>query len=259
MTEIQSILKKINDLVKIQEDHDICNMTGRYGHRLNFLVGLVEALGIEYFVRSYDEDDEEPDEIMHNLVLPGNSELMVVAHYDVFNTASHNANDNSASIINAIALKVLNPEVTVVLTDGEEQPFCCMGTNYLRFELRYNYDYCKHIRSVLVLELTGYGKNVAISNYGGHLLTQTQLCSSVYVMEMPKSEAFLFRRRDIDSEVVTCYPEINGRPDFSHFEKVHTEKDNIDSIKIGDMEQFVSNFLYPLSRQIAKSKEQDNI
>jgi hypothetical protein len=43
---------------------------------------------------------------------------MVVAHHDV-NNKIDNANDNSASVINAIMIKKLLPSINVILLDGE--------------------------------------------------------------------------------------------------------------------------------------------
>jgi hypothetical protein len=42
---------------------------------------------------------------------------MVVAHHDV--NKIDNANDNSASVINAIMIKKLLPSINVILLDGE--------------------------------------------------------------------------------------------------------------------------------------------
>ena len=62
-----------------------------------------------------------------NIVLPGSSDKFVVAHHDIVNKDSDNANDNSCSVINALMIKKLRPEVNVVILDGEE--FGGIGSN----------------------------------------------------------------------------------------------------------------------------------
>jgi hypothetical protein len=43
-----------------------------------------------------------------------------LSHHDVNNHRIDNANDNSASVINAIMIKKLLPSINVILLDGEE-------------------------------------------------------------------------------------------------------------------------------------------
>ena len=89
---------------------------------------------------------------------------MVVAHHDIANPSIDNANDNSASCINAIALKLLVPELNVVLLDGEEHG----GIGSQRLSEKINSGDFGSIEWVLNLELTGKGGDLFfIGNYPG--------------------------------------------------------------------------------------------
>lgn len=71
----------------------------------------------------YIKNGDEPTSRLincYNIVMRGTSNRMVVAHHDIVNPDIDNANDNSASVINAIMIKKLMPEMNVVLLDGEE-------------------------------------------------------------------------------------------------------------------------------------------
>ena len=61
-----------------------------------------------------------PANNFYNIMLMGSSDKFVVAHHDIVNPASDNANDNSCSVINALTIKKLRPEINVVILDGEE-------------------------------------------------------------------------------------------------------------------------------------------
>ena len=112
---VREILNKIYDFCSVREERQYVK---EYSNRLKYLINLVEELNIPYFVESEYEIGE--DIWLHNLVMLGNSDKAIIAHHDVVNYKIDNANDNSASIINAITLKYLKPEINVIITDGEE-------------------------------------------------------------------------------------------------------------------------------------------
>ena len=137
MKDIRFILNKITEFCKVKEDFNRCNKKDIYSNRLTYIINLVKELGIPYFVDNYYneiENDDDTIDYINNLVLEGKNEKIIVAHYDIQNTDSDNANDNSASVINAIALKYLYPDVTVVLTDGEENPFRGEGARIFGYQ-----------------------------------------------------------------------------------------------------------------------------
>ena len=75
---------------------------------------------------------------------------MVVAHHDIVNPGIDNANDNSASVINAIMVKKLMPNIHVVILDGEEVG----GLGSQRVSEQINDGYYGDIEWVLNFELT---------------------------------------------------------------------------------------------------------
>jgi len=219
---------------------------------LKFLINLVEELGLKYEVHTVDFDDyylEESLVYFHNLILKGNSKRWISAHYDIFNENSQNANDNSASVINAIATKILNPDINVVLLDAEEQPFVCQGTkNHIMYLLTHSDRDVFKIEFILNLELTGLGRNIVVENKNGNLLETIKANFDVHVMELPTSDSRYFRKKCIDSICVSTAPLLDGKINFDHFKKCHKEEDNLESISILDMKEFVCDFLLPLSK-----------
>ena len=255
--DIDFVLNKIYDFCQVKEKSDYYvgetfRKTPEYSNRLNFLIKLVKELGIEHEVHTMDFDDyylEESLIYFHNLILKGSSKRWISAHYDVFNEDSQNANDNSASVINAIATKFLNPEINVVLLDAEEQPFVCQGTkNHIMYLMTHGDRDIFNIDFILNLELTGLGQKILVENKYGNLLETIRANFDVMVMDLPKNDSHYFRKKCIDSICVSTAPMIDGEINFDHFRKCHKEEDNLESISINDMKEFVLNFLVPLSK-----------
>jgi hypothetical protein len=84
--------------------------------RVIFLMELLDSEGIEYELDKFPTKGgwfSKEEGVGYNLILKGTSNRMVVAHHDVNNPNIDNANDNSASVINAIMVKKcdqLDPE-----------------------------------------------------------------------------------------------------------------------------------------------------
>ena len=247
--ETKDVLNKIYDFCSIREERQYVR---EYSNRLKYLISLVKELNIPYIIDTWDyhnEDEIEDDEVFHNLILLGEGSKAVMAHYDIIEFESDNANDNSASVINAIALKLLRPDLHIILTDSEEDEnhegayhfsYTYKATKYLK-EL--NLEPLADIKWVLNLELTGYGTHVAISDFGGELFDLiTEKYDNILEYDIPNSDTNRLRSR-VDSEVVTLYPIIDGKPNFKHFYKIHSVKDSIDTISVDDMYNFVMNFL----------------
>jgi len=254
--EVEKILNKIVDFCNVKEMLDSYaygsfRKLPEYSNRLKFLIGLVEELGIEYEVFTTDYEkyfDDDSTVYFHNLVLKGNSNRWISAHYDVYNEKSQNANDNSASVINAIAAKYLNPDINVVLLDAEEQPYASQGSKeHLQYLLINNYDKFK-IEFILNLELTGLGRNIVISDNNGSLLETVKENFSVLIKNLPPNDSRQFRKKHIDSVCVSTYPLVNGEPNFDHFYMCHKLEDNLESISLEDMKAFVLNFLVPITK-----------
>ena len=92
---------KIYDFCKVR------NLGGTYSNgneptpRVQFLMQLLESEGIDYELDTY----QSRGNTCFNIILKGDSNRMVVAHHDIVNPNIDNANDNSASVINAIMIK----------------------------------------------------------------------------------------------------------------------------------------------------------
>ena len=237
---------KIYDFCKVR------NLGGTYSNsneptpRVQFLMQLLESEGINYELDTY----QSRGNTCYNLILKGDSNKMVVAHHDIVNANIDNANDNSASVINAIMIKKLMPEMNVVLLDGEE----CGGLGSQRVSDQINDGYFDTIDWVLNLELTGKGgKYFFIGNYPGKLTDHIKSIFDCPITNTPYNDSVTFRRNGIDSVVINPIPPLNeGKTscvkwndntylDFSMLYNCHSSKDTIDTIDINDMKEFVED------------------
>ena len=234
---------KIYDFCKVR------NLGGTYSNgneptpRVKFLMQLLESEGINYELDTY----QSRGNTCYNLILKGESDRMVVAHHDIVNPNIDNANDNSASVINAIMIKKLMPHMNVVLLDGEE----CGGLGSQRVSDQINEGYFDTIDWVLNLELTGKGgKYFFIGNYPGKLSNHIKSIFDCPITNTPYNDSVTFRKNGIDSCVINPIPPLNeGKSsvkwnddtylDFSMLYNCHSSKDTIDTIDINDMKDFV--------------------
>ena len=235
---------KIYDFCKVR------NLGGTYSNsneptpRVEFLMQLLESEGIDYELDTY----QSRGNTCFNLILKGDSDRMVVAHHDIVNPNIDNANDNSASVINAIMIKKLMPHINVVLLDGEE----CGGLGSQRVSDQINDGYFGTIDWVLNLELTGKGgKYFFIGNYPGKLSDHIKSIFDCPITNTPYNDSVTFRKNGIDSVVINPIPPLNeGKTssvkwnddiylDFSMLYNCHSSKDTIDTIDINDMKEFV--------------------
>jgi hypothetical protein len=237
---------KIYDFCKVR------NLGGTYSNsneptpRVQFLMQLLESEGIDYELDIY----QSKGNTCFNIILKGDSNRMVVAHHDIVNPNIDNANDNSASVINAIMIKKLMPHINVVLLDGEE----CGGLGSQRTSEQINDGYFGQIDWVLNLELTGKGgKYFFIGNYPGKLSDHIKSIFDCPITNTPYNDSVTFRRNGIDSVVINPIPPLNeGKTssvkwddntylDFSMLYNCHSSKDTIDTIDINDMKEFVED------------------
>lgn len=239
---------KIYDFCKVR------NLGGTYSNsnvptpRVEFLMQLLESEGIDFELDTY----QSRGNTCFNLILKGDSDRMVVAHHDIVNPNIDNANDNSASVINAIMIKKLMPHINVVLLDGEE----CGGLGSQRVSDQINEGYFNTIDWVLNLELTGKGgKYFFIGNYPGKLSDHIKSIFDCPITNTPYNDSVTFRRNGIDSVVINPIPPLNeGKTssvkwdddtylDFSMLYNCHSSKDTIDTIDINDMKEFVEDVI----------------
>ena len=236
---------KIYDFCKVRNFGGVYSNGDKPTPRVQFLMQLLESESINYELDIY----QSRGNTCFNLILKGDSDRMVVAHHDIVNPNIDNANDNSASVINAIMIKKLMPHINVVLLDGEE----CGGLGSQRVSDQINDGYFNTIDWVLNLELTGKGgKYFFIGNYPGKLSNHIKSIFDCPITSTPYNDSVTFRKNGIDSVVINPIPPLNeGKSsvkwdndtylDFSMLYNCHSSKDTIDTIDINDMKDFVED------------------
>jgi hypothetical protein len=215
--------------------------------RVSFLIDLLDELKIEYEIDRFPISGTTG----YNIILAGSSDKMVVAHHDIVNPKIDNANDNSCSVINAIALKVLAPHIHVVLLDGEEVG----GLGSQRAADLINEGKFGKIAWVLNLELSGKGGDFFfIGDYPGKLSDSILEKFDCPVVSTPFNDAVIFRRNGIDSVVINPLPPLTeGKTsrvkykdkylDFDMLYNCHSSRDTLDTIDPVDMQRFVEEVL----------------
>lgn len=236
---------KIYDFCKVRNIGGTYSNSNKPTPRVQFLMQLLESEGMDYELDTY----QSRGNTCYNIILKGDSDRMVVAHHDIVNPNIDNANDNSASVINAIMIKKLKPEINVVLLDGEE----CGGLGSQRVSDQINDGYFNTIDWVLNLELTGKGgKYFFIGNYPGRLSDHIKSIFDCPITNTPYNDSVTFRKNGIDSVVINPIPPLNeGKSsvkwnddtylDFSMLYNCHSSKDTISTISVDDMKEFVED------------------
>jgi len=213
--------------------------------RVRWIVELLEELAIPYEIDRFERRGGRFWNIQLNPI--GDVRRWVCAHHDIVNPDSDNANDNSASIINAIALKLERPDIGVILTDGEE----IGGIGAERFCERIESGEIERPDWILNLELTGLGGESFF--YGGEgsngplgdLIRRVHPTAPRY--STPFNDSVRFRGAGLDSLVINPLPRLeNGELDWSTLSRCHSVTDSIDRISVEDMQSFVESVLLPI-------------
>ena len=249
--ENREILESLKDFCKVRNLGTALENSAEPSPRARFIMDLCERVGITYEIDYFVSGGCH----YHNIVLRGDSARMVIAHHDIVNIESENANDNSASVINAILLKKLVPEAHVVITDGEEVGFA--GSSRLAGQIK-NGSFGS-IEWVLNLELSGRGgRNFMIGDYAGELTDRIKEMFGPPVKRTPGSDCLPLYMNGIDTNVINPLPLLlegksdmlneNGYLDNSSWYLCHSMMDTFDKISIQDMEEFVTEVLVPLVR-----------
>lgn len=236
---------KIKQFCKVKNAGNVLFNTDEPTPRVSFIMNLLDENNIKYTLDKF-HFMEVP---MYNIIIKGTSDKMVIAHHDIVNNKSDNANDNSASVINAIALKLLRPDVNIVLTDGEENG----GHGAQRLSDQINAGEFGSIKWVLNLELSGRGgKNFFIGNYPGDLLDHITNLFGCPVFNTPFNDSVILVKNGIDSVVINPLPITDKKTpiiyndnylDFDMLFNCHSTKDSLDTISIKDMKEFVEEVL----------------
>jgi hypothetical protein len=222
--------KKMDDLYSQRNNHlEMEEVEEEYTQKFQELVGKLEREENSFF----------------NIVLKGSSDKFVVAHHDIVNPDSDNANDNSCSVINALMIKKLRPEVNVVILDGEE--FGGIGSNHLSERIKKGDFPCKW---VLNLELTGKGgKNFFVGSMGTPLTEWISNRFECPVVNVPFNDSVIFRKHGINSTVINPLPVteekspvVNKDGEYLNYKMLfncHKMTDSVETIDPKDMEEFV--------------------
>jgi hypothetical protein len=226
--------------------------------RVKWIVNLLKSNGIEFIIDEF-EIPRFPNNKFYNIILPGSSGKFVTAHHDIVNPNSDNANDNSASVINAIMTKINSPSTTVILLDGEEPPMMGVGSQRSSEMIKAGeYGQCDWI---LNFELTGKGgHHFFIGNYDNELNNHIKGLFNCPVVQTPFNDAAIFLRNGITSTVINPLPPLEKKPglfqrsfqeeilsydgtplDFSILYNCHSMKDSVDTIDPKDMQDFVES------------------
>jgi len=213
--------------------------------RVRWILDLLTAEGLEYELDIFSFDERGFS--IFNIILKGTSNKWVTAHHDIVNPASDNANDNSCSVINAIALKKLKPEVNVAIIDGEE--FGGLGSTRLSLQML-DGQYCD-VEWILNLELTGKGGKEFFIGNGGHdkiLGTRvTTMFDECEILNVPFNDSLIFRNHGFDSIVINPLPrKEDGEFETGMLWNCHQMKDSVDTIDPEDMKIFTEEVLVPL-------------
>lgn len=242
------IYNQIFEFCKVRNKGSVfSNSDNELSPRLKFITELLENEKIDYEVDKFISDKVP----CYNIIMKGTSKRMVIAHHDVANPNIDNANDNSASVINAIALKKLTPELNVVLVDGEEVGG--LGSEHLAKQI--NNNKFGDIEWVLNLELTGKGgRYFFIGNHPGNLQNHIKKLFDPPIKSTPFNDSVILNKYGIDSLVINPLPILaegktscvkhNGKYlDYDTLWYCHNEKDSIDKISTKDMKIFTEEIL----------------
>jgi len=216
--------------------------------RVNHITDILDEFNIDWVIDKFKTSLVDDTPVYgYNVILPGSGDRMVMAHHDIVNAESDNANDNSASIICAIALKLKCPEVTVALVDGEE--FGGIGSSYLSIKI--NKGAYGNIDWVLNLELSGRGgKNFFIGST--HINTPLkrrilELFPDTPQIPVPFNDSKILRAYDIDSININPTPlKEDGSLDLTPLRLCHSLEDTVDKISEDDMKIYVEEVLVPI-------------
>jgi hypothetical protein len=275
------IYSKINEFCKVRNVGNCYANGSEPTPRVKFIMELLDKEGIEYELDVWEytrpprfsyknkisfqdpyhknvfgdeevEEEEQPKNMMFNIIMKGSSDKMIIAHHDVNNHTIDNANDNSCSVINVIATKKLRPDVHAVLVDGEE--FGGHGSKRLGQQIKQgNFG---NISWVLNFELTGKGgKYFFIGDYPGKLSDKITGLFDCPIVRTPFNDSVTLRELGIDSVVINPAPPMpegkksdlkfprSGKEgiylDFSVVFCCHRPTDTLSSIDVNDMEEFV--------------------
>ena len=241
---MEKIYHRLEEFCRVRNEGTAHHNGTKPTPRVEWILSLLEELGIEY---ELDEWVVTTERRMWNIYLHSKETqpLALMAHHDIVNPDSDNANDNSASVINAIAAKLERPDLLVVLTDGEE----IGGAGAARYARLVLDRRLARPLWVLNLELTGRGgKSYFIGDdIEGPLKSYLLDRHRAEVVNVPFNDSVTLRRHGIDSVVINPLPkDEHGEFELWRLGHCHTAKDTLEEVSFADMQEFVEGVLIPI-------------
>jgi len=190
----------------------------------------------------------------YNIMLKGTSDKMLCAHHDIVNPRSDNANDNSASVINAIMAKKLRPDINVVIVDGEE--IGGKGSKHAAQQVKDGE--WGTIKWVLNLELTGSGGEtffISTTQKTSALADSIKEIFKCPTVSAPFNDSYSFIAQGIDSVNINPLPTTETKTSTMHKGKYlqmdmlwncHSMRDSLSTISPDDMKIFTEKVICPI-------------
>ena len=241
---MEKIYHRLEEFCRVRNEGTAYRNGTKPTARVQWILSLLEELGIEY---ELDEWSVSTERRMWNIYLHSveKQPMALMAHHDIVNPNTDNANDNSASVINAIAAKLERPELLVVLTDGEE----IGGAGAARYARLVLDGLQPRPHWVLNLELTGRGgKSYFIGDdIEGPLKSYLLDRHRAEAVMVPFNDSVVMRRYGIDSVVINPLPkDEHGEFELWRLGHCHTAKDTLAEVSFLDMQEFVESVILPI-------------
>lgn len=242
------IYKEIEGLCRAKNKGSVLTNSAEPTPRVMYIADLLSRLGISYYIDHFKTSRLKGDTLFcYNIIIPGEGDRMVMAHHDIVNPESDNANDNTASIICAIALKMKVPSVTVAIVDGEEVGG--LGSSYLSTRIKDGS--FGNIQWVLNLELSGRGgKNFFMGQVPEDSILRNRILGlfpNTPEIFVPFNDSVILRRNGIDSVNINPTPlDEEGELDLSPLDLCHSMEDSLDKISQEEMKTYVEEILVPI-------------
>lgn len=231
--------------------------------RLIMIKEFLENFNIPYKVKHYIVPGYE-SRYFTNLYVSFNTGskekgLLFLAHHDINNEVSQNSQDNTSSVCQLLSLmqiakdKELTRPIHFALVDSEEHVnFNCCGSQVLSEDIQ-NGDFGE-LELCVNLELTGFGKNIWVSNYEKFPESSENIIKKLNAQRVktPYNDAYVLSIYDVPAICIGILDEddIDIAIKSSGYPKIwglcHSMEDTFDKISEEDMILFqnsISNLI----------------
>lgn len=229
-------------------------------NRVEYIMHQLRAMDVDFTTDTFNATDITKDDgnlryVNIKVLFKGtnqNETVAFVAHHDIANKASENAQDNTASVCNLLDLisklkgKELIRNVLVCFTDAEETvDVFNSGASKLAMDIT-SMKYGR-VPYAVNLELTGLGKKLWVSTFGQNELFKKCIELGAKFKQTPYSDTMALTKNGVVSVCIGILPEheINGQFP-STWRLCHSMSDTADKCNEQDMTEFVDNVLMRL-------------